>query len=286
MLGQATDKTGASARGRSRALDGRRMRNARRHLTISGSALGAEGEMLRRQLARFMAAHPEMPRRKAAHARRRRSAASALRPVVERAGRRARHAAARRDRDARVRRRGMDLPLDTFRPAADDSSPPRSSQPMERIALRDAVVRRRRRCSIGEPTWSTQPRRHLRRAVGTRSRAQREQGLPFGFVWRVRATKGWSRSSSNIWTASVAASSTPRAVWPWTPPPASARLRSCGPASIRIGRLRPTFSRGRRSRPALRFRAAGRSPCAIGPTPTRCWPTPQPLRWPDGLPSG
>ena len=106
-------------------------------VTFPSSTLGAEGTVLRRQLARFMQEHPRHTGRAAVHSGRSRPAPSALRAVAQRSRWRARYPPARRDLDSGVRRCGVD-------------SAARSLQAGHRLIL---PRHHRRQYVAGPPLW-------------------------------------------------------------------------------------------------------------------------------------
>ena len=149
-----------------------------RVLTFSGSVVGREGEVIRRQLDRFRARIPAIAVALRAHARRRRPAASALRAVAERARRAIPTSCSSTSSGRRSSRRPAGLPpLDRFHPPRRRLLPRRRrGQSLERRALRAAVVRRRRHALLAHRSAAGAAARPRRARRSWRARAQRGHG--------------------------------------------------------------------------------------------------------------
>ena len=202
-----------------------------RLLTISGSMLGREGEVLRRQLDRFRAAHPGL--------------AVELRATPDAADQR--HQLYVQWLNARVSEpdvlqldvvwtaefaaAGWIAPIDGFGPPASEFFP--ASVDAHRwngvlYALPWFV-------DVGMLYWRTDlvpgPPRDLDELVRL-ARAAREAGTrPSASSGRARATKGWSSTSSSTWARLAAASSMTTVVCVSTSRPRSPRSPSCATPS-------------------------------------------------------
>ena len=156
-------------------------------VTVSGSVLGAEGQILRRQLERFDREHPEIRVEMRPDSRRRRPAPPALRPVAQRPGQRSRHPPARRDLDAGVRRRRLDPPARPLRLRHRRRSSPRPSPPTGgRAGSTPCPGSSTWGCSTGEPISSARrpgPWTQLDRG-GARARLPTERPLRAGVAGR------------------------------------------------------------------------------------------------------
>ena len=163
-------------------------------LTFSGSVVGREGEVIRRQLERFGRAHPSIDGRAARHARCRGPAASALRAVAQRA----RRAIPTSCSSTSCGRRSSRPPGGLRRSIAFD--PPvdqllrrrRRGRSLERRAVRAALVRRRRHAVLANRSGAASAARSRRARRSWRRRAQRRSAASrSASSGRAPATKGW-----------------------------------------------------------------------------------------------
>ena len=242
-----------------------------RVLTLSGSLLGREGEVLRRQLDRFRTAHPDDRGRAARHARRRRPAPSALRPVAQRARRRARRPAARRGLDGGVRGRRMDCRRSIASTRRSTTSSPPPWRPTAGAA-RSTPCRgsSTSACSTGAPTSCRRRRTRSASSLARLGGAPRRHGLPFGLVWQGARYEGLVTVFVEYLGAFGGAilDGDGRVVVD-----AEAGRRGADVHARRdpaTASCRPRCWPGRRSRRGSRSRTARRRSCATGRMRTRC----------------
>ncbi len=147
-------------------------------VTFPISALGAEGAGPGPAALPVHGGESRHQGRPAGHAGRSRPEAPALRPMAQRGRQRSRYPAARRDLDARVRRRWMDPPARPL-PARHRRLLPldHRGQPVAGQPLRAAVVRRRGDAVLAHRS-DERATRHLRRAGSVRRKRARQAGGP------------------------------------------------------------------------------------------------------------
>ena len=172
-------------------------------LTFSGSRVGREGDVIRRQLDRLSRGASVDQGGAARHAGRRGPAASALRAMAQRPGERSRRPAARRRVDAGVRGRRMDCQPRSVRSARRSVlRRRRRRRSLERLAVRACRGSSTSACCTGGPIWcrvrraiSTISSQLARRAAGRARRAVRVRlaGRPLR-----RAGDGLSRAPRRV----------------------------------------------------------------------------------------
>ena len=243
-------------------------------LTFSGSAVGREGEVVRRQLERFRAAQSRPSRSSFAPRPTRRPAPSALRPVAQCARRRARRAAARRGLDGGVRGRRLDCRARRFQPPVDEFF----ASAVAANRWNGALYALPWFVDVGMLYWRTDlmpaPPQTSTSSWQRRSDARARHGLPFGFVWQGARYEGLvTVFLEHLGAFGGAILDGGGRVVVDSEPAVRALTFMRDAIHARRASCRRPCSRGRRSRRASRSRTARRPSCATGRMRSRSWTT-------------